>query len=166
MVYGPLYQAPEGRRAVAMNPAISNTLPNDKWWKLEPGCCASQHDRTPTGMPANPKRHCLLSHLAQSSTTSWVKIYVSFVKVTNLGPHVGRCDNLPVDVPDPAINYHHVVTMVLGLVGHYTKGVVSPLQEAKHSTTKRNKSNAQQLRKSANQLNSNSRGTYCISSLP
>ena len=22
--------------AVAMNPAISNTLPNHKWWKLEP----------------------------------------------------------------------------------------------------------------------------------
>jgi hypothetical protein len=46
--------------------------------------------------------------------------------------------------------------MVLGLVGDYTKGVVSLLQEAKHSTTKRNKTNAQQLRKSANQLNSNS----------
>jgi len=139
--------------AVAMNPAISNTLPNHRWWKLEPWCCAPQHDSTPTGMPTNLKRHCLLSHLAQSSTTSWVKIYVSFIKVPNLGPHVGRCNNLPVDVPDPAINCHHMVTMILGLVGDYTKGVVALLQEAKHSRTKRNKSNAQQLRTLANQLN-------------
>jgi hypothetical protein len=33
-------------------------------------------------------------------------------------------------VPDPVINYHHLVVMGLGLVGPYTKSVVMLLYEA------------------------------------
>jgi hypothetical protein len=53
--------------------------------------------------------------------------------------HVGWRDNLLVNIPDPAINYHDMLSMVLGLVGHCTKNVVVLLQEMKHTMMKRNK---------------------------
>jgi hypothetical protein len=61
---------------------------------------------------------------------------------------------LLVNIPDPAINYHGMVSMFLGLVVHYMRSVVVLLQEMKHMTMKRNKLNVQQLRRSLKQIHS------------
>jgi len=150
---------------IPVNVAILNTLPYDECRELDSRCHTNQHNGASPRMPIYPKRNCPFTDLAQRAMWGLIKINISLIKVANLFSHVGCCKNLLVNVPNPAIKYHGMVMVVLGLVGHYTKSVVVPLQETKDMTTKRNKPNLQQLWQSSKQLQSNNCCTYCISTI-